>query len=316
MIIREARPTDVSEIVKVLKASLGEADLPLSEEIWNFKHVQNPFGKSIALLAVEEDTIIGVRAFMRWEWNLEGKNFHVYRAVDTATHPEHRGKGIFKKLTLKAVEIARENGDDFIFNTPNDQSRPGYLKMGWQTAGKIKVGLAPSWNSFLELKKNVQEYSISKNLSPELAQKLCNVWNNRLNSSSRMFTPKTPDYLHWRYEINPLQKYEVFADVGVYLAANVRKRKGLKELRIVEYIFDENITDFSSTLKIIKGWCSKFGIQVISFSPKLMQIGGPSLTGSFGPILTLRDLNLRVSKNPVVADVESWSYSLGDLELF
>ena len=316
MIIREARPTDVSELVEVLKSSLGEADLPLSEEIWNYKHVQNPFGKSIALLALEEEKIIGVRAFMRWEWKLEGKTFLVYRAVDTATHPEHRGKGIFKKLTLRAVEMATKNGDDFIFNTPNDQSRPGYLKMGWQTAGKIKVGLAVSWNSFWKLGRSRKEYVVSNSVSTEAVEQLCNSWNARLNSTSSLFTPKTPDYLRWRYETNPLQKYEVFADEGVYLAANVRNRKKLKELRIVECIFEENTTDFSRIMRTIRNWCSRFGIQVISFSPKLIKIGGPSFAGSFGPILTLRDLNFQVSHNPAVANVESWSYSLGDLELF
>lgn len=314
MIIREAKPTDVPEIVSVLKASLGEADLPLSEEIWNYKHVQNPFGKSIALVAVEDERIIGVRAFMRWEWKLGGTSFHTYRAVDTATHPDHRGKRIFKKLTLQAVEVAKESGGDFIFNTPNDQSRPGYLKMGWQISGKIKVGVSPSWNSFWKLGKSNEDYIVSFMASPKELEKLCAAWNSKLKSGLNLFTPKSAEYLKWRYEKNPLQKYEIYAGDGIYLAASVKKRKNIEELRIVECIFeDENLREVR---KIIKRWSSKFGVQVISFSPQLMKLSGPSISGSIGPILTTRDLNVKITERLEISSVEKWSYSLGDLELF
>lgn len=316
MIIREARPTDVSEIVSVLKASLGEADLPLSEEIWDYKHNQNPFGKSLVLVAVEEEKIIGVRAFMRWDWNLKGKVFHTNRAVDTATHPDHQGKGIFKKLTLKAVELAKNYGDDFIFNTPNDQSRPGYLKMGWKISGKIRVGVKPSWYSFWKIGSSSNDYLISYYTSPKEIGTLCSAWNSRLESNARLFTPKTHKYLNWRYEQNPLQEYEVFADVGIYLAASIKKRKKLKELRIVECIFEENKENSKKINNTLRKWSSKYGVQVISFSPELKKPGGAAVSGSFGPTLTTRDLNFKVGHTPEVANVEKWSYSLGDLELF
>lgn len=316
MILREAKPSDVPEIVKVLKASLGEADIPLSEEVWNYKHVQNPFGESITLVAVENDIIVGVRAFMRWEWQLNDNKYQVYRAVDTATHPEHQGKGIFKKLTLKAVEQAKEKGGDFIFNTPNDQSRPGYLKMGWQTAGKIRVGLALAWYSFWKFRKNSQSFYISNNVSPKELDSLCKKWNLELAKNSGLFTPKSPEYLRWRYEINPLQKYEVFSGVGIYMAASVKNRKNFKELRIVECIFENGNPNLKHIKKVLKEWSLKFGVQVVSFSPELMKGSSSSIIGSFGPVLTIRDLNTEATTKPEISDVQKWTYSLGDLELF
>ena len=316
MIIREAIDTDVPEIVKVLKASLGEADLPLSEEIWKYKHVQNPFGRSIALVAVEDEKIIGVRAFMRWEWKIGETSCHTYRAVDTATHPDHRGKGIFKKLTMKAVEVAKEVGGDFIFNTPNDQSRPGYLKMGWQLSGKIKVGLSPSWTSFWKLQTGSRDCLISYETSKKELKKLCSDWNLALASGSTLFTPKSPEYLVWRYEENPLQNYEVFAKKGIYLAASVKKRRKVKELRIVECIFEDGKDHLNQVRKVIRKWSSELGIQVISFSPAVYPGRGPVISGFFGPVLTTRDLNLNVSEKPQTYNIKNWSYSLGDLELF
>ena len=54
------------------------------------------------------------------------------RAVDTITAPEARGRGVFTRFTLAILsnEITRDDDVSFVFNTPNDQSRPGYLKMG------------------------------------------------------------------------------------------------------------------------------------------------------------------------------------------
>lgn len=68
MILRKATPSDVPAIVSLLKLSLGEGLIPKSETYWNWKHKENPFGASEILLADEEGQLIGVRAFMRWNW--------------------------------------------------------------------------------------------------------------------------------------------------------------------------------------------------------------------------------------------------------
>ena len=65
-----------------------------------------------------------------------GSTLHAVRAVDTATHPDHQGRGLFTALTMHALEACRAEGVAFVFNTPNAQSRPGYLKMGWREVGR------------------------------------------------------------------------------------------------------------------------------------------------------------------------------------
>jgi len=211
MKIRKAKENDIPEIVGVLKASLGEKELMLSEAIWRFKHLENIFGESITLLAEENDKIVGVRAFMRWKWKESNKTYSALRAVDTATHPEHQGKGIFKKLTLAAVKDAAEAGEHFIFNTPNDLSRPGYLKMGWEPVGKISIGVKPSF-SFLKFKNIPDFYNINKNATAIQIDSLCVQWNDILSRSNTFFTPKSAEFLSWRYENNPLQNYKVICE--------------------------------------------------------------------------------------------------------
>ena len=48
--------------------------------------------------------------------------------------------GVFSRLTRAALE-ALAGQVDLVFNTPNDASRPGYLKLGWREVGRVPVAL-------------------------------------------------------------------------------------------------------------------------------------------------------------------------------
>ncbi|TBW25597.1 GNAT family N-acetyltransferase [Gramella sp. KN1008] len=311
MIIRKATIEDLPEIVKVLKASLGEEQLALSEEIWRYKHFHNPFGESIVLVAEVDKKIVGVRAFMRWNWQKGKSVLTALRAVDTATHPQFQGRGIFKKLTLKAVEIAKMNDGHMIFNTPNDQSRPGYLKMGWKIVGKIKVGIKVSF-SFIR-RPSDRNYAVNIDDEQKLLE-LCSQWNNNLEKEKGLFTPKSLSFLKWRYNNNPLQKYEVIFENGVYLAGYVKVRKGLREFRIAECIYDRTKNNKKQISGIIKGVERKFGIHFVSYAPQLLSL--PGIIGFYGPVLTLNSLNLSLAEDNYCSGIKNWNNSLGDLELF
>ena len=315
MTIEEAKPFDTEEIVAVLKESLGD-ELPVSIATWEFKHLNNPFGPSIVLLAKEDGKIIGVRAFMKWQLCVGKKDLFTYRAVDTATHPDHRGKGIFKKLTLKAVEIARENGNDFIFNFPNEKSRPGYLKMGWEKATNVRVALKPAWSSIFNFKGAPQAYKVEHKSDRDELGILCAAWNQNWEKQNKLFTPKSPQFLQWRYEENPLQEYAVFSGPGIYLSGYVKEVKGLKELRITEVLTSGENKDISEAKKVISNWSKKYCAQVISFSPIQSFRALGVIKGDFGPIMTVRELNISEEEKENYFNFKNWSYSLGDLELF
>lgn len=316
MEIRQACESDISEIVEVLKASLGEDQLELSDTVWRYKHIDNPFGESIVLVAIENSKIIGVRAFMCWKWRMNDTIFNAYRAVDTATHPEHQGKGIFKKLTMAAIEIAAKRGDHFIFNTPNEKSRPGYLKMGWEIVDKVVIAIKPAFNSFLKIKSKKIKYSIDHQVSDEIINNVCNDWNERQLNKGKLFTPKSRYYLSWRYEKNPLQKYQVITTRNIYLAAYVKKRGRIKELRVAECLHNDNKEDKRQISRILLLLSSKFGVQVITYAPDLFDLWSIKLKGSFGPILTLKELNLNTKDKQDLLEINNWANSIGDLELF
>jgi len=313
MQIREADHSDIPEILEVLKASLGETSSKKTEEVWRYKHVDNPFGESLVLVAEENEGIVGVRAFMRWQWQKGDTIYSAFRAVDTATHPDHQGKGIFKKLTLKALEIGKERGDHFVFNTPNAQSKPGYLKMGWKEVGKLKINLIPINPLYWRNKKLSSKHSV--NISEFNSNATLKNWNTALKSSGKLFSPKSAEYLKWRYINNPLQQYRVFAQKDLFIAGYVKQQSRFKELRISELVFSPKISK-KVIKETIRSWGREAGVHVIS-----LQIPGDEglfhlgISGSFGPVLTFKRIGKSLEENDFLK-LNLWSYSLGDLELF
>lgn len=307
MQIREATELDIPAILEVLKATLGETSSKKTAEIWRYKHIDNPFGESLVLVAEEDNKIIGVRAFMRWKWQKADKAFMAYRAVDTATHPEHQGKGIFKKLTLKALKLGEKRNDHFVFNTPNEQSKPGYLKMGWKEVGKIKVSLKPFF--YFNFKKIEYKHSIKEGGLDEAVFK--NLYTKQ-QDEGKIFTPKTADYLDWRFKNCKLQEYMIYEDSGVFVAAYLKKRGRINELRVSEVIALTAINKKKANKKI-KSFARRVGAQIITAAPGVL---ARSITGEFGPVLTHKNLSLNLPKQNCFEDINSWAYTLGDLELF
>lgn len=307
MKIREATTEDLPNILKVLKASLGESSSKKNSEVWNYKHVENPFGKSLILIAEENNTIIGVRAFMRWEWKRGRTTYKTFRAVDTATHPNHQGKGIFKKLTMSALEIAGNDGD-FVFNTPNDQSRPGYLKMGWKVVDKINVVLYPAKLFGSDFLLNTRNKDQVEEIHPIIFES----HNRRLENDTKLYTPKSLDYIKWRYINNPLQEYIIEYDQNYFLACYIKKHKFFNELRISELLYHTDIG-----LNSARNFVSKisYGVKplIISSSPCNDLKRVISFRGAYGPVLTSRSLN---QNEFIVPNIHDWDYALGDLELF
>ena len=142
--IRPAVPGDLPEILRLMRDELGWPDDERAEALWRWKHEQNPFGVSPVWVAAEREGIVALRAFLRWRMLMpDGTAVNAVRAVDTATDRRHRGQGWFRRLTLHALEAMQAEGVDFVFNTPNEQSRPGYLSMGWTEQKRPVVWLRP-----------------------------------------------------------------------------------------------------------------------------------------------------------------------------
>ena len=139
--IRAATAADHAAIVELAGSALGWRGGEPNAELFRWKHVDNPFGPSPMWVASVEGRLAAFRCFLRWELTRGGRPVRAARPVDTATHPDFQGRGLFRALTRHGVAALEADGVEVIFNTPNSQSRPGYLTMGWQVVGRLPVGV-------------------------------------------------------------------------------------------------------------------------------------------------------------------------------
>lgn len=226
--IRPAEQEDIPQILEVLRASLGETPmLKRTPELWAWKHHLNPFGSSIVLVAVSENRIAGVRAFMRWELATpQGDVLRCVRPVDTATHPDFARRGIFRSLTLGALDVARDDGVHLVFNTPNAQSGPGYLAMGWGEVGRIgvlvRIRIGPAVTRTLEENPSVSELAAGvKPFHPVTEPP---------RRPAGLRTVRTGRYQSWRFGDHPTVRYGLVSDIHGAAVLRAGVRSGRAEL--------------------------------------------------------------------------------------
>ncbi|MBL6444769.1 GNAT family N-acetyltransferase [Fulvivirga sp. 29W222] len=309
MIIRKAETADIPDIVSLLKLSLGESLMPKSDSYWRWKHIDNPFGPSYVLLAEEKGQIIGVRAFMKWEWRNGAHILRTVRAVDTATHPDHQGKGIFKKLTLSMLDLCRHEEVDFVYNTPNDKSMPGYIKMGWKSLGKLPVSInlcLPrrifGGNQDVDLISNPDGNVLIVKIDENISQN----WDTEI-SSDFWSTNYSKAFFAWRYGKIPVLDYYLALLDNSYVIFRIKQSKFGLELRIL-YTFGNNL-NLRNIIKYIKKklsplFISSREINDISMNKFALNVGGPIVT--FMPL----------SDNSHSIGLSNWNPTLGDMEVF
>jgi GNAT superfamily N-acetyltransferase len=321
MEIRRVTPDDRPRILGLLRTSLGWGTDPRYEQVFAWKHDENPFGPSPAWVALENDRIVGFRTFMRWEFAYCGDVVRAVRAVDTATHPDYQGQGIFRQLTLHALDGLRDDGVAFVFNTPNHRSRPGYLKMGWQVLGRVPLRFQPHslravWK-LARARAPVDRWPLPANAMPgrpavEVFADSESVENlvAAIPASSQLTTRRNARYLAWRYGL-PALGYRVF-QLGTDTAAGLtvfrlRKRGDSLVAAIVETLWPPGMVRSGRSLaRVLRRSAADYTISV----------GGPQGIAGLrlphsGPQLTGRTIG-----STTVPPIRNWSLTLGDIELF
>jgi len=319
--IRRATPSDRAEILTLLAASLGrDGSDPRYEALFAWKHEQNAFGPSPTWVACDGARIAGLRVLMPWEFRRGDLTVRAVRAVDTATHPDYQGRGIFTRLTLHAIEELRAEGVDFVFNTPNDQSRPGYLKMGWQVVGRLPTTIRPvrlgAVPRIAAARVPAERWSAETRAGDPAADVLTDAAARAellaaLPVGPELRTNRTPAYLRWRYGSSLLGYRAITAPRGLaggVALFRVRRRGAARELALCDVLVPRGNRKVAARL-----------VQAVLHAADadyLIQLGGGVLTpGGMvrlprqGPLLTWRAV-----KDPVLP--RAWDLTLGDIELF
>jgi GNAT superfamily N-acetyltransferase len=329
--IRQFEATDEGPVLELLEAALGGGPAGRRPpDFFRWKHWQSPFGPSFMLVAETDGRLVGLRAFMRWRFEAGGRGVRAVRAVDTATHPDYQGRGVFSQLTRAALEQLQ--GDvDLVFNTPNASSLPGYLKLGWQEVGRLPVGVrvrrplrltrglhAPggprSPRPHLAAESAARVLERSELVAPLLAEV-------RPKDDGRLRTPKDLAYLRWRYGDAPLLGYAAVAEEqggrcqGLAIF-RVRPRAGAWESTIAELLVPPD--DRRTARRLLRRVSAAAPVDHLTLRAPDQTALAAATSGILPAPGGIRFVVKAVADGvrPDPADLGSWALSLGDLEVF
>lgn len=311
LVIRPYEDADEASVLHLLAASLGKTVDDRYREFFRWKHLQNPFGRSFMWVGEADGLLVGFRAFLRWRFvDPGGEPVEAVRAVDTATHPDFQGLGIFSKLTLHGLDELRPAGVSFVFNTPNDQSRPGYLKMGWRVDGRVPVRIRPRslpalWR-MARSRTAADPWSLPSAVGEpagdfaELAAEAPSV-----RADAALVTEHSAGFLRWRYGGCPgVASRQVRAGGGTAVL-RFRQRGSAVECTVADVL---GTTDGRAAGAAVRR-AMRLGGADYAIAAATTPVDGMIPVRRLGPIQTRRDVASKASPLPL-------ALTLGDVELF
>ncbi|WP_406280288.1 GNAT family N-acetyltransferase [Embleya sp. NBC_00896] len=349
--VRELGKHDEPRVLSLLEDALsGGPTGERTPEFFRWKHRDNPFGASPGLVAEADGRVVAVRLFLRWEFVLGGEVIRAVRAVDTATHPDVQGRGLFRRLTTELLDRI-EADTSLVFNTPNGNSLPGYLKMGWHEVGKVPISLHPirpiafarglkelratgdltgtsqTWNSidpaarcrFPTARQFFSDPAAAVGFDELVAEADA---GDAAIGHDKLRTALSGDFLRWRYGDAPGLDYRVVASykngelTGVVFG-RPRLRGPLVEFTLSQMVVRPGDRDTARKLfsGVAMSGCDHVATHLArgSEAARAARYAGYATPPRTGMLLVART----VHPHPIdVHDLRSWQLSLGDLEVF
>ena len=142
IVVRAWHDDDLPHVLELLQAALGGGPAGVRPaEFFRWKHLENPFGRSFMLVAEADgrlDRPPGVHALA-----VPGRERTFTPCARSTRRPIRTTKaGECSRCSRGARSRSMRGEVDLVFNTPNEKSLPGYLKMGWRVRGTC----ARSWS--------------------------------------------------------------------------------------------------------------------------------------------------------------------------
>jgi len=316
ILIRLAVENDTPRVISLLNEIFSDqqkTERKRTLDTWNWKFQDNIFGETLTIVAENNGRIIGTGTLWPFKFLINGKNHFAYQTCSLGVHENFRGQGVFRKINSMRIQTAKKNNASFLFSFPNQNSLPGYKKMGWNYLGKLPWYVNPisCKDIFLDKFTHSKSEPFNLNVEDKLNDKKINI-SDDLNRSSNVSLKKSNDFYLWRYCSRPDHKYG-FVSAGkknqnkhgaVY---TILKKGDFKEMVIIDFIspdleMTKNILE--EVIKIAK----KYKVMFIAFVKPNDFNYWEALKMGFFPIkkknLTILSLDSEVSDT--IGNIKDW----------
>jgi len=299
-------------------------DRKITLEHWKWKFIETPFGKAIIKLMFDGEKLIGHRGAMPMVVSIQDRDFPSAQIVNTLTHPDYRRLGISTHLAQAICEAAKEQRIKFIYNFPNPDSYPLYLKIdGWQMLDQRNA-----WQKKLPTKSTstmLRSRAIKE--IERFDHRVDRLWD-RVKQDYVVVVPRTAKFLNWRFTQHPTEEYSKFVvednsgEISGYLVLKVYRRGDEVKGHIIDMLClnNENIVksllDYSYNFFIEKGirnltcWMPES-----SFYTSLLKKEGFA-TEMMETHCGLWILDKQEKLVDTATDIKNWHITMGDSDVF
>jgi GNAT superfamily N-acetyltransferase len=103
-------------------------------------YVANPDGRAVGYDAWDGERLAAHYVCIPARAWVEGREVPVLLSLNTATHPDYQGKGLFTKLASMTFEAGASQGFDGVYGVANANSTPGFVrKLGFQLVRPLEA---------------------------------------------------------------------------------------------------------------------------------------------------------------------------------
>jgi len=322
----------------------------LEEKIFEWKYLKNPYGSAplIYLAKDGEGNLLGARSLFPTELWVDGEAIPAVQAGDTMVRKESRGKGLFSRLTRYSIDDVRALGFQVVFNFPNQNSYPGYMKLGWTDLDEVENYyriLDPSQmlkrklkspalykplggilRSMMKFKQGITQSAKALNeirviKSEVIKEDMADFLSKNLTKP--VHQTKSITYLQWRYENNPKGEYEILefwkdeARIGT-VVTKILGRNEQNTVEVLEWAANKEMEEL--LLEKLMNYYSKENMALLKLWQLGKQTGIKPLLEKLGFVRKSTDLHFVVKPLGAdnafnkVTDSNNWYVHKGDTD--
>jgi GNAT superfamily N-acetyltransferase len=128
----------------LLLSSVFDKSNKYSTEFLQWQYALNPNGHVVGFDAYADGVLVAHYVTVPVVYVVDGITTKGLLSLNTATHPQHQGKGLFTQLANRTYELGKTLGYKFIIGVANQNSTHGFLKkLGFYLISPldVKIGL-------------------------------------------------------------------------------------------------------------------------------------------------------------------------------
>jgi predicted N-acetyltransferase YhbS len=134
-------PADLPKLRELFESSFGHRR-DEAYDTWRF--LQTPGGLAPTVVAIDGDRFAGSYTVSPTTLDIGGERVRGAQSLDTMTHPDFRGRGLFTQLALACFERLAADGYEVLYGFPNPMSYPGFIrKLNWDHVGDVPFWARP-----------------------------------------------------------------------------------------------------------------------------------------------------------------------------